>query len=213
MTYNDFKHILLTLPSERLDKIEKLKHGLNIVGVSGGKDSMATCVLLHWLGIPFKTVTAEVWWKEGVTGENPYHYEFIHNIAVPKLNSWGVECNFVRSSITAYDYMTTPIKYSKYPERIGKLRGFPLCGKCGIQRDCKMKPCAKYYKAQSEPYEVITGIAADEKDRLLTNTAGHKISILELVDVYDDTDLEDELTAYFNKRKEIRMVNNGEDQV
>lgn len=184
MTYNEFKHLILTLPSERLDKIESLKHGLNIVGVSGGKDSMATCVLLHWLGIPFKTITAEVWWKEGITGENPYHYEFIHNTAVPKLNSWGIECNFVRSNITAYDYMTTPIKHSiNHPERIGKIRGFPLCGKCGIQRDCKIRPCEKYYKAQTEPYVVITGIAADEKDRLLTNSAGHKISILDIVDV------------------------------
>ena len=144
MRYNDFKQMLSTLPSERLNKIESLKNTLNIVGLSGGKDSMATCVLLHWLDIPFKTITAEVWWKEGITGENPLHYDFVHDVAVPKLNGWGVECNFVRSNITAYGYMTTPIKYSKYPERIGKPRGFPLCGKCGIQRDCKIKPCQKY---------------------------------------------------------------------
>lgn len=184
MEYSEFKQILLTLPSERLDKIKDLKSSLNIVGVSGGKDSMATCVLLHWLDIPFKTITAEVWWKEGVTGENPYHYEWLHNIAVPKLISWGVECDFVRSSITAYEYMTTPIAHSsKHPERIGKPRGFPLCGKCGIQRDCKSRPCQKYYKAQTVPYKVITGIASDEKDRILTNSANNFSSILELIDI------------------------------
>lgn len=183
MTYNDFKQSLLALPSERLDKIKSLRHSLNIVGVSGGKDSLATCTLLHWLDIPFKTITAEVWWKQDITGENPLHYEFLHNVAIPKLNSWGVECDLVRSSITAYDYMTTPIKYSKHPERIGKLRGFPLCGKCGIQRDCKLRPCAEYYKAQTEPYEVITGIANDEKERLLSASANHRMSILELVEV------------------------------
>lgn len=184
MTYSDFKHRMLTLSGERLEKIEQLKSNANIVGLSGGKDSMATCILLLWLGIPFKTVTAEVWWKEGITGENPYHYDFIHSVAVPKLNSFGVNCDFVRSAITAYEWMTTPIAYSrKHPERIGKYRGFPLCGKCGIQRDCKLKPCHEYYKAQTEVYSVITGIAADEKDRILTNSANNRISILELLDV------------------------------
>ncbi|MBR2312190.1 MAG: phosphoadenosine phosphosulfate reductase [Clostridia bacterium] len=184
MTYQDFKHALLTLSTSRLERIDALRHTVNIVGVSGGKDSLATCILLHWLGIPFKTVTAEVWWKEGITGENPYHYEFLHGIAVPKLNSWGTTCDFIRSKTTAYEYMTTPIAYSKnHPDRIGKTRGFPLCGKCGIQRDCKARPCEKYYKSQTESYTVITGIAADEKDRILTNAANNRISVLELFDI------------------------------
>ena len=183
MTYAELKHALLTLPSERLEKINELKRGVNIVGLSGGKDSMATSVLLYWLGIPFKTVTAEVWWKKDITGENPYHYEFLHDVAFPKLNGWGIHCDTVRSDITAYEFMTTPIAYSEHPDRVGKLRGFPLCGTCGIQRDCKVKPCEKYYKAQTDDYSVITGIAADEKDRILTNTANKRISILELLDV------------------------------
>lgn len=184
MTYQDFKHALLALPTACYERINALKRTVNIVGVSGGKDSLATCILLHWLGIPFKTITAEVWWKEGITGENPYHYEFLHGSAVPKLNSWGVTCDFVQSKTTAYEYMTTPIAYSKdHPDRIGKLRGFPLCGKCGIQRDCKVRPCEKYYKSQTEPHIVIAGIAADEKDRILTNAANNKISVLELFDI------------------------------
>lgn len=184
MTYQTFKHQLLTLPTDNIQKINALKHGVNIVGVSGGKDSLATCVLLHWLGVPFKTITAEVWWKEGVTGENPYHYEFVHSVAAPKLTKWGVTCDFVREQTTAFEYMTTPIAYSKdHPDRVGKLRGFPLCGKCGIQRDCKIRPCQKYYRQQPQSHNVITGIAADEKDRILTNTANNRISLLELVDV------------------------------
>ena len=78
--------------------------------------------------------------------------------------------------------MTTPIaKSSKHPERVGKLRGFPLCGKCGIQRDCKIRPCERFYKEQKQDYSVVLGIASDEKDRLLTNAANNKISILELL--------------------------------
>ncbi|MBR5818150.1 MAG: phosphoadenosine phosphosulfate reductase [Clostridia bacterium] len=172
-----------TLSKEAEEQIEILKQSVNIVGLSGGKDSMATCITLARLEIPFRTVTAEVWWKEGVTGENPYHYEWLHEKAIPKLQSWGVQCDFVRSKITAYEYMTTPIVKSKYPDRIGKLRGFPLCGRCGIQRDCKTRPCERYYKQQTTPYNVITGIAADEEERLQSNTANSRISILELLGV------------------------------
>jgi hypothetical protein len=184
MSYSDFKHELLLLPQEQKDKIEALKASDNIVGVSGGKDSLATCILLYWLGVPFRTVTAEVWWKEEITGENPYHYEFLHEKAFPKLKAWGCECTTLRSEITAYEYMTTPVSKSKYhPERVGKLRGFPLCNKCGIQRDCKIKPCERFYREQKDEYTVILGIAADEKDRLLTNAANNKVSLLELLRV------------------------------
>lgn len=165
-------------------RIEALRHTHNIVGLSGGKDSVATCILLHKLGIPFSTVTAEVWWKKGVTGENPYHYEFVHEKLAPKLAEWGIKSEFISSRLTAYDYMTTPIKYSKnHPERIGKLRGFPLCGHCGIQRDCKAKPCEQYYRSLNVQYNTVTGIASDEKDRLVTNQAHNRISILDLLGV------------------------------
>jgi hypothetical protein len=107
----------------------------------------------------------------------------MHDKAFPKLKSWGCECETVRSDITAYEYMTTPIVRSKHPERVGKLRGFPLCGKCGIQRDCKTRPCEKFYKEQKGDYTVILGLASDEKDRLLTKAANNKTSILNLLDV------------------------------
>lgn len=172
------------IPNNIRETIEELKTQNNIVGLSGGKDSMATCIILHKLGIPFKTITAEVWWKEGITGEQPRHYDFIHNVAVPKLRKWGVKCDFTRSKITAYEYMTTPIKASKaHPEREGKLRGFPLCGRCGIQRDCKTRPCERYYKEQDGPYNVITGIASDEPERMESNTTNGRISILGLLQV------------------------------
>lgn len=172
------------LTQDAKSKIQELRKSQNIVGLSGGKDSLATCILLSMLEIPFKTVTAEVWWKENITGENPYHYEFFHEKAKPKLESWGITCDLVRSDVTAYQYMTTPVaKSTKHPERIGKLRGFPLCGRCGIQRDCKTRPCERYYKQKDTPYNVITGIAANEKDRLESNSANQRISILELLDV------------------------------
>lgn len=183
MNYRDIKTTLLLLPKEKKEKINALKSGDNIVGLSGGKDSAATCIILNWLDIPFSTITAEVWWKERVTGENPYHYEFMHDILFPKLKSWGVMCETVRSDITAYQHMTTPISKSKYPERVGKLRGFPLCGKCGIQRDCKKRPCERFYKRKKDDYRCILGFASNEKDRILSKAAKGKISILDLLDI------------------------------
>ena len=91
-------------------------------------------------------------------------------------------CETVRSDITAYQYMTTPISKSQYPERIGKLRGFAICGKCGIQRDCKTRPCKKFYKTKGD-HSCILGFASDEKDRILSDAARDKISILDLLGV------------------------------
>lgn len=172
----------LFISKEAKRKIDELREGVNVVGLSGGKDSMATCILLHWLEIPFQTVTAEVWWKNGISGEHPKHFEFLRETMAPRLKSWGVKCEFVRSEITAYQYMTTPIVKSKdHPERIGKLRGFPLCGKCGIQRDCKTRPCEAYYHGLSEGHNEIFGIAKEEEKRLNSMTKKKRISILEIL--------------------------------
>lgn len=179
------------ITKEARDKIKALRNSVNIVGLSGGKDSMATCILLKYFDIPFKTVTAEVWWKEDITGENPKHYEFLHSKVAPTLDRWGVQYNFIRSKITAFEYMTTPItKSTKHPERVGKLRGFPLCGHCGIQRDCKTRPCERFYKTQTGQYNVITGIASDEESRIVSNINNDRISFLEILgitefDTYD----------------------------
>jgi hypothetical protein len=160
--------------------IKEMRNSVNIVGLSGGKDSTATCILMHLLDIPFKTVTAEVMWKKDIPGEHPYHYEWFHGTLLPQLEKWGIETEVIHSKITAYEYMTTPIKASsKHPERNGKLRGFPLCGSCGIQRDCKARPCERYYKYHPKPYNVITGIAGDEDARLVSNTLNNRKSLLE----------------------------------
>ena len=166
--------------------LKRLESRVNIVGLSGGKDSVSTCILLHYLGIPFKTITAEVMWTKDISGENPYHRDFLYNTLFPKLNSWGIETNVVRGNTTALNYMLTPIKASKeHPEREGKLRGFPICGRCGIQRDCKTRPCERYYRLQTEPYNVIVGLASNEKDRVLSANAKNQIAFLDLLGIHE----------------------------
>lgn len=175
--------ILHDITAKQKEEINTLKQEIVVVGLSGGKDSLATCILLSALDIPYRTVTAEVWWKNDVPGEHPLHYSFLHDKAIPKLKEWGVKSEFVRSQITAHQYITTPIAYSfNHPERIGKLRGFPLCGKCGIQRDCKTRPCEKYYRENDIKNRFI-GIAENEKDRLCTVGAKKHKSILEILKI------------------------------
>lgn len=168
------------------DVLRLLETRTNIVGLSGGKDSVATCILLHYLGIPFKTVTAEVMWNDEISGEHPLHRNFLYNVLFPKLNTWGVETEVVRGNVTAVQFMLTPIRASKeHPERNGKYRGFPLCGRCGIQRDCKTGSCEKYYKGQTEPFNVIVGLASNEKDRVLSANNKNLISLLSLLDIHE----------------------------
>ena len=183
MTPQRIAELKKNIPDEVL-KI--LKTRTNIVGLSGGKDSVATCILLHYLGIPFKTVTAEVMWNEEISGEHPLHRDFLYNVLFPKLNSWGVETSVIRSNKTALQFMLTPIKASKeHPERNGKYRGFPICGKCGIQRDCKTRPCELYYASLSEPYNVIVGLASNEKDRVLSANNKNLICFLSLLGLHE----------------------------
>ena len=175
--------ILNNITASQREQINALRQETVVVGLSGGKDSLASCILLYALDIPYQTVTAEVWWKNNISGEHPLHYSFLHDQALPKLRSWGIDTNLVRSKITAYEYMTTTVAYSKnHPERIGKLRGFPLCGKCGIQRDCKIKPCNKFYKEKNIKNRIV-GIAGDEKDRIITATANEHKSILDILKI------------------------------
>lgn len=89
-----------TFSKEVQDQINRLKDQVNIVGLSGGKDSMATCILMRYLDIPFRAVTAEVWWKDSISGENPYHFDFLHNKVANTLDRWGVHHDFIRSDIT-----------------------------------------------------------------------------------------------------------------
>ena len=51
---------MISLPKLSTELRHQLESKTNIVGLSGGKDSVATCILLYYLGIPFQTVTAEI---------------------------------------------------------------------------------------------------------------------------------------------------------
>lgn len=150
-----------------------------IASFSGGKDSVATIILAKEHGEPLdEIVFSEVMYDENISGELPEHIDFIENTAFPLFESWGYRTKIVHSNKTYIDCFNHVIKRSKHEERIGKKAGFPMAGKCVINRDCKVKPIQEYMKMY-DPVEVIQyiGIAIDEPHRLDRLGQG-KVSLL-----------------------------------
>ncbi|UQT50512.1 hypothetical protein M5E87_14625 [Flavonifractor plautii] len=58
------------------------------------------------------------------------------------------------------------------------LRSFPVCGKCYVQRDCKLRPILRYQKTLPPDTVQYIGIAKDEQERLL-RLEGRQVSLLE----------------------------------
>lgn len=135
---------------------------------SGGKDSSASLILCYELGIHLDAVIfSEVMYshERNISGENPEFIAWVYDIAIPKIRDMGYDVHVVKSE---YDYLSLfykPMIKSKIVERIGKLWGFPLQGKCFVNNYCKIRPIKKIMK-EFKDAEQIVGIAYDEPKRL-----------------------------------------------
>lgn len=138
---------------------------------SGGKDSTAAIILDHIHGLPPSTVVfCEVMYdrKHGISGELPEHIDFVKNVAIPKFQEWGFTVDVIHSETDYLDNFFHVISKSRNGNN-GKMRGFPLSGRCTINRDCKLKPIHDYYKRaglKPSEYTQYVGIAIDEPERL-----------------------------------------------
>lgn len=147
-----------------------------IASCSFGKDSIATILLALEHGEPLdEAVYCEVMFDKNVSGEVPEHRDFIYNTAIPALERMGVKIIVLRSEKTYVDLFTGRI--TRGPKK-GMVRSFPICGKCAVQRDCKVRPVERYKRAQPPGTVQYIGIAKDEQERLL-RLDGTKISLLE----------------------------------
>ena len=150
-----------------------------IASWSGGKDSTASIILAHEHGEPLDMIIfAEVMFDKEISGELPEHIEFVHR-AAKVFENWGYPVHILRSDRTYMDCFNHRITRSRIPERIGKKQGFPMTGKCVINRDCKMRPIRQFWSVKGE-YTQYVGIAVEEKKRLdrLMKTK-NTVSILE----------------------------------
>ena len=118
-----------------------LKH---VASCSFGKDSLATILLALEHGEPLdEAVYCEVMFDKEISGEVPEHRDFIYTTAIPALERRGVKVTVLRSEKTYVDLFTG--KITRGPKK-GLLRSFPICGRCAVQRDCKLKPILRYQK-------------------------------------------------------------------
>ena len=141
-----------------------------IICWSGGKDSTATIILAHQLGIKIDLIITSVVWfdkKRGICGDNPEKIDFMMNKAKPIFEEWGYPVKVVSSEKDYMYWFYKVRKKSIHPEYIGKYYGFLLGGFCKMQGE-KVEPIKKFYKQElsEDTVEEIVGICADEPKRL-----------------------------------------------
>lgn len=154
--------------------MEKTKY---IASCSFGKDSLATILLAKEHDEPLdEAVYCEVMFDKGISGEVPEHRDFIYGTAIPLLERMGVKIIVLHSEKTYVELFTGRV--TRGPKK-GMVRSFPLCGKCAVQRDCKVRPIEQYQKSLPVGTIQYIGVAQDEQDRLLRLESGKQISLLE----------------------------------
>lgn len=137
-----------------------------IASCSGGKDSIATIILAHENKEPLDLVIfSEVMFDDNTSGELPEHIDFIKNKAFPIFEKWGYKTKILHSDKTYMDC------FNHYPTKgkrvgLGLKLGFPMAGKCLINRDCKIKPIKKFLKQFPFEYMQYIGMAIDEPVRI-----------------------------------------------
>lgn len=146
------------------------KQNINVVLWSGGKDSTATIILAHELGIKIDLIIMSLVWfdkKRRIYAENAEHLKWVFQYAKPMFEKWGYKVEFVSSEKDYLYYFYFIREKSKYPENIGKYYGFPFGGFCRIQR-LKVEPCEqklRELKKQNNVTEYV-GICFDEEKRI-----------------------------------------------
>lgn len=148
-----------------------------IASLSGGKDSTASIILAHEHNEPLDLIIfSEVMFDKNISGELPEHIDFIKNKSIPVFESWGYEVKILHSDKTYLDCFHHIATKGK---RVGQKLGFPMTGKCIINRDCKIAQIRKFLKEIKEPF-IYIGIAVDEPIRMnRIADAGDKVSLLE----------------------------------
>lgn len=148
--------------------MKKHKKPIYIASCSFGKDSIATVLLALENKEPLdKVVFAEVMFdhERGISGEIPEHIEWIYSTAIPKLEQMGVTVDVVKAKKDYVSFFRNAVGGGNYK---GKIYGFPIGGKCTINRECKLNPILKYYRQYRKEFEIVqyVGIATDEPNRI-----------------------------------------------
>ena len=159
-----------------------------IASCSFGKDSLATVILAKIHNEPLDAVVyARVMYDQHRSAEVPEHEEFIQNVAIPMLESWGIPVYTVQSDKT---FMDCFYRVRCRGKMVGKIAGFPLPGRCEILRDCKLPAIRKAHDLFKDEEAIwYLGIAKDEPVRL-KRLAYNQISLLDKYGYTEDMAVE-----------------------
>ncbi len=140
-----------------------MKH---IASFSGGKDSTASIILAHEHEEPLDLIIfSEVMFDKNISGELPEHIEFIKKSCIPLFESWGYKVKILHSNLTYMDiFLREPTRGKRFGS--GLITGFPMAGRCQINRSVKVEPIKKFLKEFNEEFIQYIGIAKDEPKRL-----------------------------------------------
>lgn len=147
---------------------------------SGGKDSTASIILAHEHGEPLDLIIfSEVMFDKEISGELPEHIDFVKNKAIPLFESWGYKVKILHAKLTYMDiFMREPTRGKR--AGTGLKTGFPMVGRCQINRSVKCQPIEDFLKGvKKEEYIQYIGIAIDEPERLERLRGTSRISLLE----------------------------------
>lgn len=160
-----------------------------VASCSFGKDSMATILVAVENGEPLdEVVYCEVMFDKGISGEVPEHKRFIYDTAIPFVEKVGVPVRIIRAEKTFVD---------QFQHRIGgnglwagKIWAWPLCGRCYVQRDLKVRPMDTWKRQNWDSDEIVqyVGISSDE-DARIARMDSYKYQTVSLLEKYGITQM------------------------
>lgn len=118
---------------------------------------------------------------KNISGELPEHMDFIKNKCIPLFESWGYPVKILHADLTYMDiFLRQPTRGKHFGS--GKITGFPMSGKCQINRSIKVLPIKNFLKNFDDDFVQYIGIASDELKRLERLTE-NKFSLLQKYNV------------------------------
>lgn len=161
---------------------------LHIVSWSGGKDSTATIVLAHELGLPIDLIIISLLWfdkKRHIYAEYPEVVKWIFDYAIPLFESWGYKVKVVESKRDYVYWFYHVVEQTSHEDRIEKYGGWLIGGLCAMNRE-KTRSIKRFLKTLGKEYQEYIGIAYDEPKRLERIHRNGQISLLEQKGIVED---------------------------
>ena len=156
----------------------------HILSWSGGKDSTASVILAHLHGEPLdEIIYCEPMYdlEKGISAELPQQERFVQKAKRIFEEEFGYKVTILRSDRDyqwCFHHMIDSSR-CKIEEHRGKRYGFPVAGRCGMQREAKLRPINGYIRSLGPVIQYI-GIAVDEPKRLVSmHRSERHISLLE----------------------------------